>query len=129
MSEHVEICPAGITFVANIIRLGSGELAQSFLINLEVPIDAETLAVGGAARAAEHIDRGAPAGLQLVMTLNLIDAQGRGGCSWQCLGIGAPIDRPSFAKAVGAVMADMLRHAVRCYASTPEAPAAPRVLN
>lgn len=99
------------------------------MINLEVPVDAETLAAGGAARAAEHVDRGAPAGTHLVMTLNLMDAQGRGGCSWQCLSTNAPIDRPSLARSIGAVMADMLRHSVRCYAITPEADAAPRVLN
>lgn len=123
------IVPAGTTLVFSAFRLQAGALAQSFLLTTTKPIDSEDLAHLARLRAPELVDRAATAGSQLVLTLNLIDDRGHGGCSWQCLYAHAPVERSEFLAAVGAYLADMTLHAALCHASTPAAAPAPRTLN
>lgn len=124
-----DIVPAGLSFMVNTFRLGTDELAGSFMLAVEKPTLAADVAALVEHRSAALVEKDAPRGTHQVITLNVMTPDHRGGCSWQCLTVLKPVAREAFAKAVGHVAADMVLHCIRCFVADMPAPAEPRVVN
>lgn len=122
--------PPGVAFLVNLVRIGRDELAKSFVFHVQVPADAAMVAASVGAKAAGITDSDVTPDRSLVITLNLVDGNGRGGVSWQCLTFTRRVPCDQLATAVAGVVNDMVLHACGDYlaelalAATP-APNAP----
>jgi len=109
------VVPAGYRFIVNTVLLKPGELAKSILVDVSEPSILDVVVEQVAHRAANMIERDVPRGATQILTLNLIDNDRRGGCSWQALEVRTAKTRAQLAAAVYATVGQMVDHGLRTH--------------
>jgi hypothetical protein len=124
-----DIVPIGFSVIVNVFRVGTNELAGSFMLEVEEVMLAADFAGNVHGKACDLITSAAPAGTLQVITINTLDPSGRGGCSWQCLRVSREVERDRFAAVVGNMAAQMAMHAVTSHLQDDRPTEPPRVVN